>query len=211
MNRLSVGLCVSMMVIWLVGSFGSSVASKALYTYEDANGTVVATDTWEKIPEQYRSRAKPLNVPEGGVVRNETIEQMKALPAAAASKAEGLGRKLFSLLPDTIIPGMTVYQSVVLIGGFLGMVLTLATMNLTRSLGLRFAMKWLLMFLIVGTTYLMYFSELGEKFTPMSGESGAVATDNVMKRVKQKASEVERLQEEKDRQLQQLESGGRGS
>ncbi len=205
MNWHRVGLFGPLMVIWLVGSFGAGFASKTLYTYEDANGTVVATDTWEKIPESYRSRAKALHVPEGGVERNETIEYMKALPAAAASKAEGLGRKLFSLLPDTIIPGMTVYQSVVLIGGFVAIVLTLATMHLTKSLGLRFAMKWLLMFLIVGTTYSMYFSELGEKFTPMSGESGAVATDNVMKRVKQKASEVERLQEERDRQLQQLE------
>ncbi len=211
MNWHRVGLFGPLMVIALLGSFGAGFASKTVYTYEDVNGTVVATDTWEKIPEQYRSRAKALHVPEGGVERNETIEQMKALPATAVSKMEGLGQKLFSLLPDTIIPGMTVYQSVVLIGGFLGMVLTLATMNLTRSLGLRFAMKWLLMFLIVGTTYSMYFSELGEKFTPMSGESGTVATDNVIKRVKQKASEVERLQEEKDRQLQQLESVGGGS
>ena len=46
MNWYRVGLIAPLMVIWLVGSFGASLASKTLYTYEDANGTVVATDTW---------------------------------------------------------------------------------------------------------------------------------------------------------------------
>lgn len=66
-------------------------------------------------------------------------------------------------LPPTVIPGLSTYQSVILIGGFLAMGLLYGSGKLTGSPFLRLLMPWAIGFMAVATVYFMFVSELSNK------------------------------------------------
>lgn len=70
---------------------------------------------------------------------------------------------LMDRLPAIVIPGLSTYQSVILIGGFLGMMLFYGAGKLTGSAFFRLLMPWAIGFLAVATIYLMFVSDLSDK------------------------------------------------
>ena len=71
--------------------------------------------------------------------------------------------RLIDHLPPTVIPGLSTYQSVMLVGGFLAIVLSYAAGKLTGSAFLRLLMPWAVGFLGLATLYFMFVSDLGDK------------------------------------------------
>ncbi|MGH7164129.1 MAG: hypothetical protein ACREIS_01230, partial [Nitrospiraceae bacterium] len=102
--------------------------------------------------------------------------------------AEGL--KGMVPTPEVKILGLTEHQSRVLILGFAAAVLMGAIMMLTGNPALRLLMRWLLVLLAIGTTASMYFSDGG-----------------LMPKAKGAAKELERTQQGKASQVQELEAG----
>lgn len=94
-----------------------------------------------------------------------TASRETVVPALAA--APGWGEVaifyLMDRLPAIVIPGFSTYQSVILIGGFLGMVLFYGAGKLTGSAFFRLLMPWAIGFLAVATVYLLFVSDLSNR------------------------------------------------
>jgi hypothetical protein len=169
------------------------------YSYEDDKGTVMVTDKLAHVPPEYRARAKRIHIPGSRDTKTRVLDHIRNVP-----DVEDMGYKLFELLPETIIPGLTAYQSVVLILGFFAGVGSFATMSLTHNVSVRLAMKWLLFLVLVVTTYLMYFSELGAKFQPTSIQAGSGGNVGAIERVRGKVVDVEAQQRGRASQLDRM-------
>jgi hypothetical protein len=140
-------------------------AGHPIYSYMDDRGNLVATDRWEDIPERYRSRVKTIE----GI--STQPHSSRSLPRLAWSE-----QTLFELidrLPATIIPGLTTYQSVMLVAGFLGMLLFYGGARLTDSAFLRLLMPWAIGFLALATLYAMFVSDLSDKVAARSPDKSA--------------------------------------
>lgn len=83
--------------------------------------------------------------------------------AAASSWLEAAIFYLMDRLPSIVIPGFSTYQSIIFIGGFVGMVLFYGAGKLTGSAFFRLLMPWAIGFLAVATIYLMFISDLSDK------------------------------------------------
>ena len=199
-TKLSVGLLVVVLLVQFIVVLDTGLAT-TYYSYEDDKGTVMVTDKLAKIPPKYRARAKRMHISGSRDGTTRVLDDIRAVPDVAQSKMEEMGYKLFELLPETIIPGLTAYQSVVLILGFFAGVGSFATMQLTHSISVRLSMKWLLFLVLVVTTYLMYFSQLGAKFTIQAGSGGNVG---VIERVRGKVVDVEAQQRGRASQLDRM-------
>ena len=184
------GVVASLLLLW----FGCFMAGPienawaATYTYVDDKGTVVFTDNKDNIPARYRARVRVLEEGEskkggGGLIEKGT---------AAVEQVTGKITDTASQSPITI-PGLSPYQSKVLSLACVAAVLMAGTMLLSGNPAVRFLMRWLLVLLAIGTTATMFFSEggLAQKAT------GA-------------AKELERTQQQKSQQLQQMEPTEKG-
>ncbi len=83
--------------------------------------------------------------------------------AAASSWQEVAIFYLMDRLPANLIPGFSTYQSIIFIGGFLGMMLFYGAGKLTGSPFFRLLMPWAIGFFGVATLYLMFVSDLNDK------------------------------------------------
>ena len=184
------GVVASLLLLWF-GCFMAGPIENAgatTYTYVDDKGTVVFTDNKDNIPARYRARVRVLEEGEskkggGGLIEKGT---------AAVEQVTGKITDTASQSPITI-PGLSPYQSKVLSLAFVGAVLIAGTMLLSGNPALRFLMRWLLVLLAIGTTASMYFSE---------GGLAQKATGT--------AKELERTQQQKSQQLQQMEPTEKG-
>jgi len=160
----------------------------ATYTYVDDKGTVVFTDNKDNIPARYRARVRVLEEGESAKGGGGLIEKGTAAVEQVTGKITGTA----SQSPITI-PGLSPYQSKVLSLACVAAVLMAGTMLLSGNPAVRFLMRWLLVLLAIGTTATMFFSEggLAQKAT------GA-------------AKELERTQQQKSQQLQQMEPTEKG-
>ena len=141
--------------VLLIGSIHAHSAPP-IYSYMDDRGNLVATDRWEDVPERYRARVK---VTEGV---GETRSGDRRSPMAAGSTEQTVFT-LVDRLPAHVIPGLSTYQSVMLIGGFLGMLLFYGGAHLTGSPFLRLLMPWAVAFIVFVTVYAMFVSDLSDK------------------------------------------------
>lgn len=132
-------------------------AGKPIYTYVDDRGILVATDRWEGIPERYRGRVK---LAESAGTENS---RMEGEVSPQFGRAEERLVQLVDRLPATIIPGLSTYQSVMLISSVLAMLLFYGGAKLTNSAFLRVLMPWAVGFLALATVYLMFVSDLSDK------------------------------------------------
>ena len=184
------GLLASLLLLW----FGCFMAGPienawaATYTYVDDKGTVVFTDNKDNIPARYRARVRVLEEGESAKGGGGLIEKGTAAVEQVTGKITGTA----SQSPITI-PGLSPYQSKVLSLACVAAVLMAGTMLLSGNPAVRFLMRWLLVLLAIGTTATMFFSEggLAQKAT------GA-------------AKELERTQQQKSQQLQQMEPTEKG-
>ena len=179
------GFLAGLLLLWF-GCFMTGpieTAWAATYTYVDDKGTVVFTDNKDSIPARYRARVKVLEEGESAKGAGGLIEK----GATAVEQVTGRITDTASRFPITI-PGMSPYQSRVLSLAFVAAVLMGGTMLLSGNPAVRFLMRWLLVLLAIGTTATMYFSEGG-----------------LTQKAKGTAREMERTQQQKAQQIQQME------
>lgn len=206
--------CLGLLLVLVLGPPAISHAG-TVYTYVDDDGTVVMTDRLKSVPPRFRDkvsvieqqepppRVDPIPVPSAPDVP-------RAAPAPAAGRAgpaengNRWSRWFWSALPAEIIPGLTQYQSVLLIGGFITGSVVFAAMMLTRNPALQFALKWALIFVVGGTFYGIYFAELGTTLS-IKGEEQVSGPRTVLDRVRGTVKEIEERQRERIRQMENME------
>ncbi len=179
--------------------------AEPLYTYTKEDGSVVVTNDVKRVPERYRSRVKTFeSQPARPQARSARLAQAgKSLASTAREEAS----RLMDLLPDFKSGGRTKYQSFVLAMGLAGSVFAFAVMVMSQNPGMRFAMKWVLMFLVVGMVYTLYFSELTTYDVEHSGDRGSSSRQeqSLMQRMKIMGKKVEKNQQEHADELNQLD------
>ena len=184
------GVVASLLLLW----FGCFMAGPienawaATYTYVDDKGTVVFTDNKDNIPARYRARVRVLEEGQSAKGGGGLIEK----GTAAVEQVTGKITDTASQSPITI-PGLSPYQSKVLSLACVAAVLMAGTMLLSGNPAVRFLMRWLLVLLAIGTTATMFFSE---------GGLAQKATGT--------AKELERTQQQKSQQIQQMEPTEKG-
>jgi len=170
-----------LLLLWITGA-AEAGADDQFYTYVDDKGTTVITNKWESIPEQYRARAKLMQKP--------PAPPGQSAGTMVTQATEGLKGMLS--MPEVKFAGLTEHQSQVLILGFAAAVLMGAIMLMTGNPAIRFLMRWLLVLLAIGTTASMYFSDGG---------------GGLMPKAKGAAKELQKTQQGKASQVQEMESG----
>jgi len=155
LRRWSIVPALGLAAVLLTGLLHAQSA-QPIYSYLDERGNLVATDRWEDIPERYRGRVKVTE----GVGEPRSGERRSAM---AAGWTEQIVFTLMDRLPARVIPGLSTYQSVMLIGGFLGMLLFYGGAQLTGSSFLRLLMPWAIAFIVFVTVYATFVSDLGDK------------------------------------------------
>ncbi len=194
----------SLFWLWLtvsiVGPGGAFDAAAAeIYTYTDDKGNFVASDSLGNVPERYRNRAKVREVQDSSA--------QSARPAAPPSGFEAFLLALAERLPKVLtIPGTNAFQTIVLVAGGLAAVLMLAGMHLSANPAVRLLMKCMLGFLVVGATYLMYFSDMGERAATASGQPAPSGT--FMQKARDSAKTQEAVHQQRAKEIESLEQPG---
>ncbi len=186
----------------VVGPGGAfDAAASKIYSYTDDRGNFVASDSLEGVPERYRSRAKEREVQDSG----PPAPDVRA--AAPPSGFEAFLLALAERLPKALtLPGTNAFQTIVLVTGGLAAVLMLAGMHLSANPAVRLLMKCLLGFLVVGATYLMYFSDLGERAATASGQPASSGT--FMQKARDSAKTQEAVHQQRAKEIESLEQPG---
>ena len=210
----TLGLCLG---VWI-----STVMAGSFYKYVNDEGAVVVTDSLQHVPPQYRDRVEVrefqdrpdrVSVPVSTPVHEPTPAPTTHMRESSVERGETgtfidflQDFSFIDFLPDFSISGLTKYQSVVLIGGFVGACVAFATMAFARNPAVSFAMKWVLTFVVMGTIYALYFSELKTYGPPgRNGASGGPATPRTaVERVKVKAAEIEEIQRQRLGEMDKL-------
>jgi hypothetical protein len=157
---MSLALCLAgVLVIGLI----RAQSGQPIYSYVDERGNLVATDRWEDVPERFRGHVK---VTESVATDPRSVEKRPAPLSAGWSERTLLD--LIDRLPPRVIPGLSTYQSVILIGGFLAMLLFYGGAKLTGSPFLRLLMPWAVGFVVLWTLYAMFISDLSDKVAARS-------------------------------------------
>ncbi|MGH7205047.1 MAG: hypothetical protein ACREI2_02435 [Nitrospiraceae bacterium] len=195
LGRMRTAMMVCAAVVFLVGLIDSQ-AGTPIYSYVDERRNLVATDRLENIPERYRARVK---VTES--VASEKPSSGASSLFSTSGRGEGLLFWLIDHLPPTMIPGLSTYKSVMLIGGFLAMVLFYGAGKLTGSAFLRLLMPWAVGFLGLATLYFMFVSDLGDK---VAARSAAKSDGSLIHQFQEKSKHIEGQKQERLQQFNQM-------
>ncbi len=209
--------CYSLLLFLVLGVPAVGL-SATVYTYVDDKGTVVMTDQLKKVPPRYRNKVKTLeqNDPPprvDPVSGPAPPDGSRPAPMPAQTRAvvdeqkRSWSQFFWNALPEEIVPGLTQYQSVLLIGGFVIGSTLFAVLMFTRNPALQFAMKWALTFVVAGTLYGMYFAELGTTLS-VKGEEQITDPRTVLDQVRVKVKGIEQRQEERIKSMEHMEQGG---
>jgi hypothetical protein len=183
----------------VVGPGGAfDAAASKIYSYTDDQGNFVASDSLENVPKRYRSRAKEREVRDSG----PPAPDVRA--AAPPSGVEAFLLALAERLPKALtLPGTNAFQTIVLIAGGLAAVLMLAGIHLSDNPAVRLLMKCMLGFLVVGATYLLYFSDMGERAATASGQPASSGT--FMQKARGSAKTQEAVHQQRAKEIESLE------
>lgn len=192
--RASIMACA---VVFLLVGFTDLRAGKPIYSYVDDRGNLVATDRLENVPPRYRARVKVTD----SVESEKPSTELGASSLVPSLRGEGLLIWLIDRLPPALIPGMSTYQSVMLIGGFLAMVLFYGAGKLTGSAFLRLLMPWAIGFLGLATLYFMFVSDLGDK---VAARSASKSSGSLIHQFQEKGKHLEGQKQERLRQFNQM-------
>ncbi len=173
-------------------------AEAGTFYYTKDDGSVVMVDDLKKVPQRYRNRVKEFD---DKPARSEGWSG-GSIVSTLREKASGL----MDMLQAFKVADRERYQSIVLAVGFVGAVFSFAVMVLSTNPGTKFAMKWVLMFVVVGMIYALYFSELKTYDTVGSDEAGNSSGQrgSLVQRMKAKAKHIEQNQQEHADELSQL-------
>lgn len=206
--------CLGLLLILVLGAPAVSLPA-TVYTYVDDGGTVVMTDRLKNVPPRFRDKVRVIEQNDGPprespapVPAAPDLSPSEPVPSAGRVEAEGEGTRwsefFWNALPDKIVPGLTQYQSVLLIGGFVVGSTVFAAMMLTRNPALQFALKWALIFVAGGTFYGIYFAELGTTLS-VKGEEQITDPRTVLDRVRVKVKEIEERQQQRIQTMEHME------
>ena len=183
----------------VVGPGGAfDAAASKIYSYTDDHGNFVASDSLDNVPERYRSRAKEREVQDSGPPAPDVRASMP--PSGFAAFMLALAERLPKALT---LPGTNAFQTIVLIAGGLAAALMLAGMHLSENPAVRLLMKCMLGFLVVGATYLMYFSDMGERAATASGQPASSGT--FMQKARDSAKTQEAVHQQRAKEIESLE------
>jgi len=199
--------------LWFAASVVCAVVvfdagASLIYTYTDDQGNFVATDSLANVPPKYRARIKEREVQDSGP--RAPVQQTRQPEIVSSSQAslESFVSWLVERFPKSLtIPGLTPGQSMEVVGGaFIG-VLTIVAMLLSGNpFAKEFArllLKFVLPLLAVGSMYLMYFSDVGERAGTASGQPGS--SGNVMQKARDSAKAQEAAQQQRMKEIESLE------
>lgn len=195
-GRIRVSIMICAAVIILVGLIDAQ-AGKPIYSYIDEQGDLVATDRMENIPERYRARVKVTE----SVETEKPSSQNGASSLIASMRGEGVLFWLIGHLPPSLIPGLSTYQSVMLVGGFLAMVLFYGAGKLTGSAFFRLLMPWAIGFLGLATLYFMFVSDLGDR---VAARSATKSGGSLIHQFQEKSKHIEGQKQERLQQFNQM-------
>ncbi len=182
----------------MMAGLSEARAGDALYSYVDERGNYVATDRWEDIPARYHAKVKVEKKAEGKTTSKKW--QVPSLGPIPASR-ESLLFEVIDRLPSTVIPGLSTYQSVILIGGILAMFSFYGAGKLTGSPFWRLLMPWAIGFLAVGTFYFMFLSDLSNTVAERYPNK---STGSLIKHFKGKSREIS---EQKQQRVKEFDRG----
>jgi hypothetical protein len=203
-TRIGIGLCLAMTILagaaWPEGQ-SETWAGNPIYSYSDDRGNLIATDRPEDIPERYRNRVTITN---GGIVSNAPRAHQasqSSVSAMSGALAEDLLVRLVERVPADIIPGLTAYQSVVLVAGFLVTLMFFGAGKLTGSPFLRLLMPWAIGFLSLATIYFMFLSDLSDK---VAARTGAKSKGSLLHQFRDKGKDLADQKQQRLKQADQL-------
>jgi hypothetical protein len=157
----------------------SDVLATTMYSYIDEQGTPVVTDNFNLIPERYRARVK-------------TTEQMPSTSPGSSTagaiheRISNWQRQLRELASGAVpnISGLSPSQSQILTYAGVAAIILLGAMTLSKGQMIRLLALWCLVMLGLATPVLMY-----------------VTKDGPMDVMRTKAAQVEKLHQDRVRQI----------
>jgi ABC-type transport system involved in cytochrome c biogenesis permease subunit len=118
-----------------------------------------------------------------------------------AGTAEHLVVRVVDRVPADLIPGLTAYQSVVLLAGFLATLLFIGAGKLSGSPFLRLLMPWAIGFLGLATIYFMFVSDLSDK---VAAGAGAKSSGSLVHQFQDKGKDLAEKKQERLKQVDQF-------
>lgn len=229
-------------VTWLGASVlffaaaSAAAAGPTVYTYVDDEGTTIFTEQLQSIPERYRDRVQVMSRAEEERLERQAKEarekkasglggigavtglmggakpQPSQAPAAAPETVQETPGTESPSSPLSFLPPLSDYQKAAMGIGFGVAVILYVMMKMNRSFGVRLFLRLLLMIVLFGTSYMVYFSGLSAKFAEMTGQSAAAggkggfqSPTELLKQAKEAAQQMQRSQQETVNVLQQME------
>jgi len=183
--------------ILVVSGCLDALAGNPVYTYVDDRGNMVATDRVENVPPRYRDRVKVTGEAGGRAALRETGSE--AVRSISSVTTEGVLYAVIDRLPARVIPGLSTYQSVILIAGFLAMMLFHAAGKLSGEPVWRLFMPWAIGITAVLTVFYMFVSDLSNK---VAARYPTKSTGSIINNFRAKSEDIS---EQKQRRLKEFD------
>lgn len=132
------------------------------------------------------------------------IENLSGTGLATLAAASGWGEKaiyyVMDRIPAVAIPGLSTYQSVILIGGFVAIMLFYGAGKLSGSPFFRLLMPWAIGILALATVWLLFVSDLSDK---VAARYPSKSSGSLIRQFQRKSQDIS------DKQQRRLEEFGR--
>jgi len=166
----------------------SSLADTPIFKYEDDSGIITFTEQWDSIPDKYRKRVITLNATtlksvEGG---SSPHSSPPSPPITGENLKDSMWNSWRDRLDSLSIPLPSQFQlGVALTSGVL-IVGTLMVRRYTSNSLMSVLLKLVMVILLGGTGYLLYFSSLNADISTLTGEPlhSTTTVDGLMQSMK---------------------------
>ena len=164
---------IALAVLLLVNFFAFPTSIRAdsqIFKYEDDSGIITFTEQWDSIPNKYRERTATLNAATLKPVESGySVYPPHASPTVTGEEAKDSSWRdrlngLSIPLPSDFQLGIGLTSSLLIVG-------TLMVRRYTSNLFIRVVLKFVVVALVGGTGYLLYFSILNAEVSILNGES----------------------------------------
>jgi len=178
-----------------------------IYTYTDEKGNFVATDSLANVPPKYRARVQTREVKDSGP--SAPVQQTRQPETASSAQAslESFVSWLVERFPKSLtIPGLTLGQSMGVIGGVCAGALTIVAMLLSGNpvvnVFAKLFVKFVLPLLAAGAISALYLSQVSERAATVSGQPGS--SGNVFQKAQESVTAQESAQQQRTKALDSI-------
>lgn len=163
---------ICFMLVGFIGFPGSIRADTPIFKYEDDSGTITFTEQWDSIPGKYRERVVTLNATslkpvEGGSSAHLSHESQ---PIAGENPKDSVWNAWRDRLDGLSIPLPSQFQLGIGLTSGLLIIGTLIVRRYTSNPFMRVLLKFVVVVLVGGTGYLLYFLNLNAEVSTLTGE-----------------------------------------